>query len=70
MKRTVTFAVQLLSCVLFSKLCAAADLSGNYIAEISRGTPAAQYARVALMLRAGGLVGGRGESPKRAPLAM
>ena len=35
---------------LFVQVCSAADLSGNYIAQVNRGTAAPQYARVEISL--------------------
>lgn len=48
MNGTISFGMRLLVCALLAPLCQAADLSGNYIAQMTRGTAAPQYTRVNL----------------------
>jgi acetamidase/formamidase len=48
MNRTINFAMRVLVCALLLQVCSAADLSGSYIAQVSRGNAAPQYARVTL----------------------
>ena len=48
MNRTIVLAMRVLACALLAEVCSAADLSGNYIAQVTRGTAAAQFARVNL----------------------
>ena len=46
MHRTVRFGIRILLFVLLAEVCNAAEPSGNYIAQLTRGTAAPQYARV------------------------
>jgi acetamidase/formamidase len=48
MKRGFVIGACALISAFFVQICSAADLSGNYIAQVNRGTAAPQYARVAL----------------------
>jgi amidase len=61
MNRSVVFAVGVLTCLLAAGICSAAELSGNYIAEITRGTAAPQYARVALKVEGTRISGSWGQ---------
>src|SRR5437016_1314365 len=57
MHRTVRFGIRILLFVLLAEVCNAAEPSGNYIAQLTRGTAAPQYARVNLTV-AGARVSG------------
>ncbi len=48
MNRAIIFATRVLVCALLTQVCSAADLSGSYIAQVTRGTAAPQFARVTL----------------------
>ena len=48
MNRIVRFGIRVLALVLVAQVCHAAELSGNYIAEMKRGTALPVYARVTL----------------------
>src|ERR1022692_4250562 len=49
MNRTIVFTMRVLVCaLLLAQVCSAADLSGSYIAQVTRGTAAPQFARVTL----------------------
>ena len=59
-KRRVMFGIFVLVSSA-AGVCRAADLSGNYIAQITRGTSVPQYARVTLKVEAGKVSGSWGE---------
>src|SRR5215472_16269124 len=49
MKRRMVVAISVLGCVLLlAQVASAAEVSGNYIAQVNRGTAAPQYAWVSL----------------------
>jgi acetamidase/formamidase len=50
MKRTITLGMLVLMCALLELVGSAADLSGSYIAQLTGGAAAPQYARVTLKL--------------------
>jgi amidase len=60
MNRTVAFGIRVLVCVLAAQVCNAADLSGKYIAEVTRGT-ATQFARVTLKVEGSKVSGSWGD---------
>jgi amidase len=61
MNRSMMFAAGVLACVLATRGYGAAELSGNYIAEITRGTAAPQYARVYLKVEGARISGAWGQ---------
>ena len=48
LNRTIVLGMRVLVCAMLVQVCSAAELSGNYIAQVVRGTAAPQFARVML----------------------